>query len=87
MLSDVSFRGPEQLAEGLAELFVVWQVAKSRECPFTGVLDSVMSDLAAEYTDKVVRVLCYKMGFSVPKTGVCDLKKSKRKKSSNRKTK
>lgn len=57
MLSDVSFRGPEQLVEGLAELFVVWQVAKSGECPFTGFLNSVKSDLAAEYTDKVVGVL------------------------------
>lgn len=58
MLSDVSFRGPEQLVEGLAELFVVWQVAKSREYPFTGFLNSVKSDLAAEYTDKVVEVMC-----------------------------
>lgn len=57
MLSDVSFRGPEQLVEGLAKLFVVWQVAKTRECPFTGFPNSVKSDLAAEYTDKMVGVL------------------------------
>lgn len=47
MLSDVSFRGPEQLAEGLAELFVVWQVVRT----FSGFLYSVMSNLAAEYTE------------------------------------
>lgn len=39
-----------------------------------------MSDLAAEYTDKVVRVLRYnKMGLSVSKTGICELKKGREK--------